>query len=119
MKEITPLLEQLANKLGTTIEYLWAILIKQAYISGINSIIIYSIFLILLIINILLFKKYVISNLKDKYGEFDGVYMSILITSAVLWGITIMIGIAEVPNTITKFINPEYWALQEILKGIK
>ena len=39
MDKLSELLGQLAIKLGTTVEYLWKVLINQAYITGIVNII--------------------------------------------------------------------------------
>ena len=36
MEQLTQLLAQLAERLGTTTEYLWGVLIKQAYINSMN-----------------------------------------------------------------------------------
>ena len=38
MKEIAPILEKLANQLGTTATYLWEVLIRQAFVSDIQDI---------------------------------------------------------------------------------
>jgi len=37
--QTTKLLTDLSNKLGTTAEYLWGVLVRQAYVDGVISII--------------------------------------------------------------------------------
>ncbi len=37
VKDLEPMLRELAEKLGTTSEYLWTVTVKQAFISGIYS----------------------------------------------------------------------------------
>lgn len=46
-EQVLALLTQLAEKLGTTVEHLWSVLVKQAFISTTVNLLIYSLLLIL------------------------------------------------------------------------
>ncbi|GAG32239.1 unnamed protein product, partial [marine sediment metagenome] len=67
MENLTNLLEQLALKLGTTVEYLWEVLVKQAHIVMIQDIIWFCICVIVLVVFSSLIKKF--SKMKDDYGD--------------------------------------------------
>lgn len=119
MEKLTELLVTLATKLGTTVEYLWGVLIKQATIEGYLNII-YCIIPIILIFLSVLYFKYYIKNKEKWEEECDGneIYhgagvISIFIITFVFLIMSIIIFI---PTAITAFGNPEYWALQNILE---
>ena len=116
MKEIAPLLEKLAEKLGVTVEYLWKVLLKQAFISFVTDLIQYALLVIMSVIVWKIAKKVhreIENAVWDEiaYLPLGGVIMGILI----LW---IMV-FSCIPTTITALINPEYWALDKILSQIK
>jgi hypothetical protein len=107
------LLQNLANKLGTTSEYLWGVLIRQAPISGTADLIQFSIFGIAAYF----FYKWVTSENRDFSDGGDS------------WPGAIFIGLPLVliliviffcfPNTLYAFFNPEYWALDHVLSAVK
>jgi len=65
MKELTPLLEMLAEKLGTTAEQLWSVLIGQANIEFIKYLVGSIIFLVLFLISLHYIKKHIIFIKKE------------------------------------------------------
>ena len=115
MENMTKLLEQLASQLGTTVEYLWGVLLQQVNVEIIlcnmwmgiwmwGGIIIIAISIIGLIIS---FKT-------DE--EMLVVWSFVFIILAVFFG---TIGYYEnYSEWLTLTNNPEYWALQEILTSI-
>lgn len=116
MKDLTLLLSQLAEKLGTTTEYLWAVLIKQAGICIIQDCF-FIVISILFIIGYILYVKYFIKNYQKLYDNDEeyghGVITVILGCIAIIAIFVIMVGVEEI---ITCVYNPEYWALNQILK---
>lgn len=116
MEQITPVLKELAEKLGVTVEYLWGVLIKQAPLSGIADIIQY----ILLGIATWIFVKMSV-RFHHKIQEKNWDEMAYVLPGY----IGIVIGVFWIaaffcfPNTIWAFFNPEYWALKEILGSIR
>ncbi len=120
------LIEQLATKLGTTVEFLWGILIKQAFVSACFSL---GYVLFVIIYGVIIFKlhlKFSNETVKEtKYGkdtvcDYDN--DSFIIPMVVFF--TIWVGFAigalcSIYNVFLGFFNPEYWALNEILNTIK
>jgi transcriptional regulator with XRE-family HTH domain len=113
----TQLIESLAAKLGTTAEYLWGVLLNQAAVSATISLL----FAVTSITYLTIYLRWLIAKVKaDELDILDyekNVAMS-MFGGAVAILSFVTIGFA-LPNIITGYINPEYWALQEILKHIK
>lgn len=106
------LLRELANKIGTTGEHLWEVLIKQAPISALSDLI-----MAVLWITIIMWTAKFLHNKSNKW---DTVIISVLWS---IWGllaiiIAMLFGFI-IKNIIEALINPEYWALQQILDIIK
>ncbi len=120
MEELVPLLEQLAAQLNTTVEFLWETMVRQAYVSAIGQIVLYVFYSIFAFVSV----KY-IPRIWRSYKELDSYsneelpHIFGVIALSVLLFIFTGLAVAEIPNLITKFVNPEYWALQQILEFIK
>lgn len=111
-EKMTTLLQELAVKLGTTAEHLWGVLLKQAPISGIVDLILILCFVSawVTVFNIVQ-KNY--RNWEDvqKFAAWlVGGVISIYIVTFVLF---------KTEGIVTAFLNPEYWALSEILSKLK
>lgn len=119
MEKLTELLTMLASKLGTTVEYLWTVLIKQATISGIQNIIL-SVVVTIPIIIFGVYLRYFIKNkekIEDGYNE-EFYYVGLVVGTII--SVVCVLVFAECINTaMTAFINPEFWALKEILEQLK
>ena len=112
---ITQLLEKLATELGTTAEYLWAVLIAQAPISAMVS----TIHIIIVILTgIFLFQLHRHFIKKEVYYETEELAVFPMLLGSILWGIYALVAIFSISNIITGFLNPEYWALKQILNLI-
>lgn len=111
--ETIELLRELAEKLGTTTEYLWGVLIQQSYISGVFYSIV-SVFILLSIAGVLFItiKKTKIHADSDK-AEWDG--DSWVISGGIII-VLIVFFINNSSNAATALLNPEYWALKQIIK---
>lgn len=118
-EQTSKFLEQLAQKLGTTTEYLWSVLIKQAPIDAWISL--FQITLIVLF-GVYLFKKHKALSVEvksdygrecgyDKYGATAVIPMIIGGLFFVIFGIAAFFCINDVVNG---FFNPEYWAMERI-----
>jgi hypothetical protein len=112
------LLEQLAQKLGTTADFLWGILIKQAFLSALTD-------LIFLIISVLfglfLYKihiKFCDSENKWSYYEKEEALAIPMVIAAMLFFVFFLIMLFSCGNIINGLFNPEYWALNKILSSI-
>ena len=121
MENLTKLLEQLAVKLGTTTEYLWGVLIKQAAITGISNIIFY----IITIFSVIGYVKFLL-YISPKLDEWEYKKESLRMMSCIgifIWTvinmIIIIVAFVSIEETISAFANPEYWALDNILGKLK
>lgn len=121
MEQLTTLLTALAEKLGTTVEYLWSVLLKQAYVEGILNII-YCVITIILFIVFYKYAKYFSSKWKEWTDNCEAEEIFPIIILVILSvGTLILLGASIfefLPTAITAFNNPEYWALKEILKQL-
>ena len=117
----TKLLEQLAKKMGTTTEYLWRVLLKQAPIDATVT--------LLQFIAIVLFgyaiwrvHKKLLSEDKDgdtgyyKYEEAAAIPM---IIATIVFAIMFLICFCCLGDIVNGYFNPEYWALQKVLSSVK
>jgi hypothetical protein len=121
-EQTTKLIEQLAQKLGTTAEYLWTVLLKQAPISAATD----ALYFILVVIgSIVLWKLH--RYLSKKRGEYKhSIYYdqeeTVIIPMgiiAIIWGICFIACFFSIGNIINGFFNPEYWAFKEVLGACK
>lgn len=118
MEELTNLLSQLAEKLGTTTEYLWSVLIKQAPISALTTLL-QMVFMV--VVGIALFKvhKWLCKTPEgEHYSRYDD-YEELAVVPMILAGIGYMIIVIILffcmSDVVNGLFNPEYWALKEIL----
>lgn len=122
-KTTAALLEKLAAKLGTTAEYLWSVLIKQAAISATTTLV-YLMFIILF--GVLLYKahrrlsKPSTNNSRREYSIYEDLEwpISVMVVAALLWAIFAIAVFFSIPDIINGYFNPEYWALKEILDEV-
>lgn len=118
-KETLQLIDKLAAKLGVATDYLWSVLIKQAFVSGITDIIQYVVIVALCIFLIKKHKHFCNKDNKWSYYEMeDGLGIPMTIAGVVAAFLLLCLFFC-VPNTFTKFANPEYWALEQILDTVK
>ena len=116
MKEkLMSMLEVLAEKLGTTTELLWSVLVKQA---GIEA----QIWMMWIIVWISVFGSMAIVGIivafaAKKQREADWGCWFILTFIAFALGIIVVVGCYSQVLTLSQ--NPEYWALNEILHSIR
>ena len=114
------IIETLAAKLGTTSEYLWGILLRQAPVDATIGLLYIA---LSLTAAYLLWRAHVKMNKPQEdssYSEYDtNDFIVILMTiMATLVGIALIASIAYLPMILSGFFNPEYWALNKILEAI-
>lgn len=110
-EQTNQLLRELAEKLGTTTEYLWLVLVRQAPISAWTT-------LISIVITILLCSGLIVwvnRKIKANEGANDW-HICCMGLSAVVLVITFAAILIELPMIVAGLTNPEYWALKQILK---
>lgn len=118
-------LTALATKLSTTVEYLWGVLIVQATLSATISA---GIFLCLyLILGVWAFAVYKGAQ-KDPakqdnryhstYWENDTILYNLVAVGGMFAILTLTLS-CEIESILSRFINPEYWALLQLASIIK
>ncbi len=114
-------LTALAQKLGTTAEYLWGVLLKQAPITGL----VHLALLISLVVMAVWWTRVVIDKTTEKEvkgfcypraewesDEALGAWLSVALTVLhALFFVT-----TNLADTVAALLNPEYWALKQIFK---
>jgi hypothetical protein len=112
----TLLINELADKLGTTAEYLWGVLIKQAPIDGTVSL------LIVLLLSAMSYWgfKFVCKKTTPQGDNTDAEWKNegcffAWFTWVLFTMMTVIITFSSASSIITAFINPEYWALNKLL----
>jgi len=124
MNDLTKLLEQLSQKLGTTTEYLWGVLIKQAHISAtINLLQTIAVF----VFGYGLYKihrKLLKPESNDRHAETgyskyqEGAAIPMII-AGIIFTIMAIACFCCLEDIFNGYFNPEYWALDKILDKIK
>lgn len=102
------LIRELSEKLGATAEHLWSVMIKQAAIDSSISIIQCILLIWLVIASFKYFKR---KHSEDEHELMGVVWcfwglVSMLIVMSILFGLD---------DILTGFVNPEYWALKQLL----
>lgn len=115
------LLNRLADKLGTTVEHLWGVLIKQAPITAISDLVIGAVLVVLTVV----WYRFVRAKTKvpprtpenaypsaawdDDSATFAWVFVVITGLIALMWCV------AAMQQAVTAFVNPGYWALKQLI----
>lgn len=122
------LLQSLADKLGTTTEYLWTILVNQAKYDVIVSLIQMAFMAAFIIATVKIHFKLAkqlptdpndiwsrYENLYDKYEVAAGIPMIIAGIGCIIMVICFLAGFNDL---IAAIFNPEFWALRQILHAL-
>ena len=118
-------IDAIAANLGVAAEHVYGALLKQAMVSGLRSVV-YIIICLAVSYAIIKVLKRVYSDIKedeeglfvDSYGvTLGGVFA--LIFGGIALVIMFFVIMADISNASTALLNPEYWALKEILDTIK
>lgn len=114
------LLQQLANKMGTTVQYLWSVLIKQARVSAITDLITLSITILLAYAIFRIHLKLSFTKGTSSHCKYDDneAYGIIMLVGTITIAAMLLIHLCFMGDTINGFFNPEYWALKEILDSL-
>lgn len=120
-EETSKLLQQLASKLGTTTEYLWGVLLKQAPIDATIQLIQTCIcllgFFVLYKIHLQLLKPNK-SGRNNAYDDSDA-YGFIMMASFIVLCCILVILFCSIGDIVSGYFNPEYWALDKIIGEVK
>ena len=119
--EVLAKLDALAQKLGVTAQYLWAILVRQARIEAIQEII-----CLVLSCAVVCVAALWLRSIIKRVKSFDGFMLDLpiveimgFVATSVCGMVFLVISLCAVTNLPTLLFNPEYFALQQILGAIK
>ncbi len=119
MNDITPLLEQLATKLGTTTEYLWAAMLRQAPIDGVVWII-QTVFVVASVFVLRSLSLVTCRKIQsDDWDELGIIFGALLVLGWLFILILCVVIFFNISIILAAFFNPEYWALDQILSKLK
>ena len=104
----------LAEKLGTSVDHIWEILVRQARISATVDLIQYA----AVVVCCMLWWKYRASATSEDW-EYAGARSVGVVSSGTVLAILIVVCFICFGNTVSALLNPEYWALQKILGAIR
>lgn len=112
MEELTKLLTNLADKLGTTVEHLWGVLVKQAKIEIMRRVMYLALSVVFIFGSIKLVTASISNLIESPYWWFG-------IIGGTIFGIIMIYALVdEIVMIKTLKDNPEYYALEEILSKI-
>jgi uncharacterized Tic20 family protein len=114
--ETTLLLNKLAEKLGTTADNLWAILLHQAPVDATITLVQSILFVLTPFIVYRVHCR--IEKMEYRYGENDA-YGLLMILAAVVSAILVIIAVCSMDTIVNGYLNPQYWALEKILDTLK
>jgi hypothetical protein len=113
------LIRELADKLGTTGEHLWGVMVRQALISGLTSIVVCVALVTVLYFAVTYFQRKTTPQGDEEYaawgGAFDDKRDLFILFLALLGAATAVTVILSAENIATALLNPEYWALKQLL----
>lgn len=114
-KSVSEVIQALSDKLGTTSEYLWSALLKQAPIDGVASLVGLAIWFALLWLAWMYIKR--MEEINDIESSDDARARKAAATVAwfVVVGLSVLALISSSGTIIAAFFNQEYWALQFVM----
>lgn len=119
-------LELMASGLGTTTEYLWGVVIKQAHVTMCYDFILLGAFILIgigyAVFLQVAFKNKFFTSRAIGYDEDSRQVITIIIT--IVFGVSmvvlLIVSLADIiPELLACCINPEYWAFETICKKIR
>lgn len=123
-EQTAKLIEQLAQKLGTTTEYLWSVLLKQAQIQAMVTL---FQFLLIAIFGYVLLKIHKSLSVKKDYNGYNETGYSHyeekvgipMVVGVVIFAFLAICAFFCIEDVFNGFFNPEYWALSKVLSAVK
>ena len=119
MEQVTELLKELAEKLGTTVEHLWGVLLVQAQVQMIILLVLF-VGTILSFISWLPYFRWVMKKELNDWDAEEGIFaFVVLIIWGIITGCLIIVSFVSIETFVTVIKNPEYFALQKVLSLFK
>ncbi|KKK97140.1 hypothetical protein LCGC14_2655720 [marine sediment metagenome] len=121
-QQVIDALQILADKLGTTAEFLWEVLLRQAMVEGVFNVFVSLLWTLIVVATLIGYRKIWVALPKAFPNDSDGVLLLRILLGAAS-ALLVILGTAggifgSIRIALTCFVNPEYWALQEVLKRL-
>ena len=110
MDKVAEVLKQLAQQLGTTVERLWPVLVEQQRIQGIIGVCMFATALPTLGIVLYCLRRSPWVN-EDGLPTLRAVGLISMVVTSLLFA-------SILSQLITQIVNPEYWALRDLMKMV-
>lgn len=120
IEKVDAYIKSLADSLGVAAEHVYGLLVKQQIVEGAVELLLFSIILI----SGFIFCKTISTKTKDFRENYKGkritglgedILLFLIYASWVFYGLAVIIALCTFPSSIGKLINPEYYAIKEIL----
>jgi hypothetical protein len=116
--KVTQYIDALAAKLGVAAEHVYGVLVRQQVAEGIVDIVVGTLILAVLIFaSMVLIKKVELPRIVDEFDLLGYVFVAAI--SLLIIGLPGGYAVSEISDGIKHVINPEYYAIREILNAIK
>lgn len=112
------LLQSLATKLGTTTEYLWTILLKQAPVYA-SIVIAQYVVTVAVLVAAFAGRRYIERFLRGWFEQEEVTAFIFCVIAGLCTVVWLLACAFEFGNVVTAYINPEYWALNKVLATVK
>jgi hypothetical protein len=106
---------QLAQKLGTTVDHLWSVLVRQA---PIDSTVFFLTMAAMAGVTYALWRLFSKSKVNSENHQGECVKLIAMVLFGLMLAATFVVLTSGLSNAIAGFFNPEYWALQDLLAKI-
>lgn len=116
--ETSKLLRELADKLGTTTEHLWIVLVRQATINAYTNLFLCTLIVVYLGVVVRLHIKFLNDENEWSYENKDMTVGGPMILAGFASVVTIVAFFSMFRSAVTGFLNPEFAALKYILEQL-
>lgn len=118
------LIEQLAQKLGTTSEYLWKVLLKQAPIDATINLIQITLIVLFGWMLYKIHRKLMVKKDYDGYNEtgyshYEELAGIPMVIGGIVFAIMFICAFCCIGDVVNGYFNPEYWALNKVMSSLK
>lgn len=111
-------IDKLAAKLGVMTEHVYGVLVKQAFANGVTDAIIGGVFLMIAVIAGVIITKVTVKSYEKSHCSWDYEWFPVVLAVCFLVVTPGGFGIYAISEGIKALINPEYYAIKEILDTI-
>jgi chromate transport protein ChrA len=113
-------INELAKQLGVAATHVYGVLVRQQYVEALSALITDAVYVAILILLCVIFSKMWKRALRAKDNgdsAFAMSFISFFFTAGMI--VAIIFLLADIKNSLTRLLNPEYYALKDIMNFIQ